>query len=68
MTTNLRNQGALGTAVTRIQGRPADIGRTGIVVAISAAVIGSAGDILVTVREANGGTFQCYDRQLKAIR
>jgi hypothetical protein len=55
----------LGQRVVRWQGRPSNVGRIGVITWISGDVIGGAGDILVTVTQDNGSTFQCYDRQLR---
>jgi hypothetical protein len=56
----------IGSTVIRKQGRPVDIGRRGTVTSMSSPdVVGSAGDVLVTVVTSDGETFNCYTRQLE---
>lgn len=58
----------IGNQVRRIQGRPSDIGRSGTVTFVSDKwVVGAAGDMLVEVKEADGGTFRCYTRQVEVV-
>lgn len=52
----------LGKRVRRTQGRPADVGRTGVVTR----VLGSmSGDTRIEVTEDDGTVFACYTRQVK---
>jgi hypothetical protein len=57
-----------GDIIVRTQGRPSSIGRRGVVMTVHPDVIGTGGDILLTViDEESGTTWQAYDRQVKRV-
>jgi len=59
---------AIGDRVIRVKGRQQDIGRTGVIEWMSdEMVMGSAGDVLVRVRDG-GDTWTAYDRQLNKVK